>query len=151
MCASSHLTTQTNSATKYFRPEGTMFNESYYLHLCNKTIYLSPIARVSDTCPKRLNEPCKLGAMHSPLCRIHKEIFNDRVTVNGHIFITCPKVSERSICFPSMFENLAQQCGRLGFQDSLRIPSLPRSRYLAMRHGRPLQASLDSASWPSSL
>jgi hypothetical protein len=40
MCAGSHLTTKTNSATKYFRPEGTMFNELYYLYLCNKTIYL---------------------------------------------------------------------------------------------------------------
>jgi hypothetical protein len=66
MCASSHLTTKTNSATKYFRPEGTMFNELYYLYLYNKTIYLSPITRVSDACPKRLDEPCKLGAIPSP-------------------------------------------------------------------------------------
>jgi hypothetical protein len=86
-----------------------MFNESRYLHLCNKTIYLSPTARVSDACPKRLDEPCKLGAMHCPLRRIHKESFNDRVTVNSHIFITSPKALDHSICFPSMFENLAQQ------------------------------------------
>ena len=139
--ASNHLNPEINKATKYFRSEGTIFNELYYLTIFNSTIYLSPTTRVSGAWPQTPRRTMQIRNMLAPLLHIHKEIFNDRVTVNGRLFISSSNPATLD-SYTFDVRNSGEQCTKFKFQ-ILNLPILLRARSLAMRRDQQPRASLD--------
>jgi len=79
--------------------------------------------------------------MLAPLLHIHKEIFNDRVTVNGRLFISSSNPATLD-SYTFDVRNSGEQCTKFKFQ-ILNLPILLRARSLAMRRDQQPRASLD--------